>query len=71
MNSLEPTCSLKISRIVDSSAEIFRLIVIGDIEGIKCLFKQGKASPNDVEPHHGTSALQVSTFGLENTYSES
>jgi len=59
VNKLEPTVSLKMPRVVASNAEIFRLVVIGDVEGIKCLFEQGKASPNDIEQYGGTSVLQV------------
>ncbi|CZR57766.1 uncharacterized protein PAC_07655 [Phialocephala subalpina] len=62
VSKLEPTASLKMPRVVASNAEIIRLVVIRDVEGIKSLFEQGKASPNDINKSGGTSLLQCALF---------
>ena len=42
--------ALTVRRIVPRGADIFRLVQIGDVDGIKELFRSGLASPNDSEP---------------------
>ena len=39
--------SLSVRPIVPNGAEIFRLVGLDDVEGIKRLFSTGMASPND------------------------
>ena len=50
--------SLTIRRILPNNAEIFRLVRLGDITGLKRLFSMGLASPNDSRPD-GLTALHV------------
>ena len=39
--------ALIVRRIVPRSSEIFRLVQLGDVDGVKELFRSGLASPND------------------------
>jgi hypothetical protein len=49
INSAEPTASLKIPRIIDPQAEIFEFAAVGNVEGIRKLLEERKASPNDIK----------------------
>jgi len=49
INSVEPTASLKIPCIIHPEAEIFEFTASGNVEGIKKLFEERKASPNDIK----------------------
>jgi hypothetical protein len=51
-NTLEPMLSLKVSRIRDPEADVFRLTRYEDVEGIKLLFEGREASPNDIQGGH-------------------
>ena len=42
--------SLNFKKVVPAGAEIFRLIILEDIEGLKSLFSKGLASPNVINP---------------------
>ena len=59
--SNEPSVSLTMRRVVPASAEIFRLILLDDVDGLRRLFASGSASPNDLLHPTGTSALHVSS----------
>lgn len=47
--SAGPELLLKTLRVLPSDAEIFRLVSIGDLEGIKTVFSNGQASVNDID----------------------
>jgi len=55
-----PRFSLNLPRVVPTGAPIFAYASRGDTNGIQELFRQGLASPYDVEGETGTSALHVS-----------
>ena len=52
--------SLTIRRVVPVGAEVFRLVSIADLDGLKNLFTRGLASPNDVMYLSGETPLYVS-----------
>ena len=54
--------SIKIRRQVAPGAEVFRLTYQDDVDGLKQLFSNGLASPNDISYIDGTTPLGVSTF---------
>jgi hypothetical protein len=54
-----PIISLRIPRLVSPSSKIFDYALLGNVAGMKFLFKEGLASPNDVRFDCGVSALQV------------
>lgn len=58
----EINVSLRVRRLVSSSAEIFRLCRLDDVGGLRRLFDKGLASPNDAEVRSGATALFVSYF---------
>ena len=41
------SAALTVRRIVPAGADIFRLVLMGDVDGVKELFRLGLASPND------------------------
>ena len=49
--------SLRVTRIVSSTSESFRMIWKNDVDGLKRLFTQRLASPNDVLPNGQTALL--------------
>jgi hypothetical protein len=49
INSVEPTASLKIPRIIDPEAQIFICTARGDLDGVRKLFEERTASPNDIK----------------------
>ena len=51
--------SLKIRRFVNSGAEVFRLVYIHDVDGLKDIFSRGLASPNDQMHLTGNTPLYV------------
>ena len=51
--------SLKVQRVVPTGAEVFRLVRLDDVTGLKRLFSKGLASLNDVEDLTGNGALFV------------
>jgi len=55
-----PIMSLKFPRLVSPSSKIFDYAFTGNVAGMKVLFQQGLASPNDVRFDCSVSALQVS-----------
>ena len=55
-----PSLNLKVRRVVSEMSELFRLSRFGDVEGLKALFSAQKASPDDVNPIGGWTALHVS-----------
>ena len=57
-----PIISLKFPRLVSPSSKMFDYALLGNIAGMKFLFKEGLASPYDVRFDCGVSALQVSSF---------
>ena len=59
LNSHEPTASLKIPRLLSPGAEVFQHIRRDDVEIIKYLFRNGLASPNDVNGEYGNSLVYV------------
>jgi hypothetical protein len=54
-----PIVSLRIPRLVSPTSKIFDYALLGNVAGMKFLFKEGLASPNDVRFDCGVSALQV------------
>ena len=62
--SNELSMSLVVRRVRPASAEIFRLIALDDINGLRQLFTNGSASPNDLLYPTGTSALLVSIISI-------
>ena len=61
-HSRQVCMSLTIRRIVPVTAEIFRLVVSENLDGMKRLFSMGLASPDDSGPN-GASALAVGHVG--------
>ena len=59
MPMLGPQINLKTSRVVDNGALIFKMTQTRNLEGIKCLFDQGAASPYDTGHLDGFTALHV------------
>lgn len=56
----DPVACLKVRRTIPVYADIFRLASNGDVQDMKTLFEQRKASPMDVAFGDGRSALHVS-----------
>ncbi|KIW01308.1 uncharacterized protein PV09_07344 [Verruconis gallopava] len=54
-----PVASLKVSRTVPGSADIFTFAKVGDVEGMKRLFQRGLASPHDVHFESGVTPLHI------------
>lgn len=55
-----PTLNLKVRRVVSEMSELFRLSRFGDVAGVQALFSAQEASPDDVNPIGGWTALHVS-----------
>lgn len=55
-----PVASLKVSRTVPGSADIFTFAKLGDVRGMRRLFESGLASPHDVDFQSGVTPLHVS-----------
>lgn len=55
-----PTLALRMPRIRPDTAPIFHLAAAGDISGMRCMFRLGLASPDDVSHAFGYSVLHVS-----------
>lgn len=55
-----PTLNLKVRRVVSEMSELFRLSRFGDVQGVQTLFSAQEASPDDVNPIGGWTALHVS-----------
>ena len=56
-----PQLQLRVPRVISRSAKIFDFAMIGNIDGIKSLFKTGLGSPFDAN-ELGTTALMVSHY---------
>ena len=54
-----PRVSLHVPRVVESNAKVFSLAVQGDLPNMKNLFRDGLASPYDVNASNGRTALHV------------
>ena len=59
-----PTLVIKFRRVVPEASPLFSLSKFGDVEGIKTLFENRLASPDDVHIWGGWTALHVSTFSI-------
>ncbi len=57
MHPSGPIATIKVQRTVPSEAELFTFAKLGNIEGLVNLFKDGRASPNDVHYISGVTAL--------------
>ena len=55
-----PNLNMKIRRLVPEMSQIFAMSRYGDVEGLKTLFMQKQASPDDVHVRGGWTALHVS-----------
>jgi hypothetical protein len=58
---LDPYVSLSFPKIVASDAMIFHFATTGNINGIRQLFEDGAASPNNVKCDGGFTPLHVSS----------
>ncbi|KAL9087742.1 MAG: hypothetical protein Q9165_006509 [Trypethelium subeluteriae] len=54
-----PVASLKVQRTVPGSSDIFKVAMVGDVDGIRRLFENGLASPHDVQFESGVTPLHV------------
>ena len=54
-----PSISLKFPRMIDGQAAVFALAAVDDVDGLIALFREGKASPHDIQYTLGISALHV------------
>ena len=61
-NTISPTFSIKSRRVVPEVNQLFSLSKFGDVEGIRCLFNDRLASPDDVHIRWGKTALHVMMF---------
>ena len=61
-NTISPTLSIKSRRVVPEVNQLFSLSKFGDVEGIRCLFNDRLASPDDVHIRWGKTALHVIMF---------
>ena len=61
-NTISPTLSIKSRRVVPEVNQLFSLSKFGDVEGIRCLFNNRLASPDDVHIRWGKTALHVMMF---------
>lgn len=57
-----PTFNIKIRRAVPEASQLFSLSKFGDVKGIKTLFENKLASPDDVHFRGGGTALHVRIF---------
>lgn len=55
-----PALNIKIRRVVSEASQLFSLSKFGDVEGIRKLFQNGLASPDDIHFRGGWTALHVS-----------
>ncbi|KAL9606853.1 MAG: hypothetical protein Q9204_009439, partial [Flavoplaca sp. TL-2023a] len=55
-----PALNLKVRRVVSEMSGLFRLSRFGDVQGVQTLFSAQEASPDDVNPIGGWTALHVS-----------
>lgn len=55
-----PNLNIKVRRVVSEMSDLFRLSRFGDVEGCQTLFSKQQASPDDVNPIGGWTALHVS-----------
>ena len=56
--------SLLVRRIVSPGSEVYRLVVLGDIDGLKNIFTRGLGSPNDIILQNGFVPLAVGRLPL-------
>ena len=56
-----PNLNIKVRRVVSEMSDLFRLSRFGDVQGCQELFSKQQASPDDVNPIGGWTALHVST----------
>ena len=56
-----PCFSIAVRGTYTTSSEMFRFITLDDVDGLRSLFNNGHARPNDIEPVLGRSALIVSS----------
>ena len=63
-NTISPTFSIKSRRVVPEINQIFSFSKFGDVEGIRSLFDNRLASPDDVHIRWGKTALHVKMFSI-------
>lgn len=69
-NTISPTFSIKFRRVVPEASQLFSLSKFGDVDGIKSLFDNGLASPDDVHIRGGWTALHVKIFSISYSYTD-
>ncbi len=67
-NAISPTLSIKSRRVVPEVNQLFSLSKFGDVDGIRCLFDNRLASPDDVHIRWGKTALHVMMFSILHSY---
>ena len=67
-NTISPTFSIKSRRVVPEVNQLFSLSKFGDVDGIRCLFDNRLASPDDVHIRWGKTALHVMIFSILHSY---
>ena len=67
-NTISPTLSIKSRRVVPEVNQFFSLSKFGDVEGIRSLFDNRVASPDDVRIRWGKTALHVEIFSILHSY---
>ena len=63
-NTLSPTFCIKFRRVVPEVNLLFSLSKFGDVDGIRSLFDNRLASPDDVHIRWGKTALHVKMFSI-------
>ena len=67
-NTISPTLSIKSRRVVREVNQLFSLSKFGDVDGIRCLFDNRLASPDDVHIRWGKTALHVMILSILHSY---
>ena len=67
-NAISPTLSIKFRRVVPEVNQLFSLSKFGDVEGIRSLFDNRVASPDDIHIRWGKTALHVEIFSILRSY---
>ena len=69
-NTVSPTFSIKSRKVVPEVNQLFSLSKFGDVDGIRRLFDNRLASPDDVHVRGGSTALHVKMFSTLHPYIE-
>ena len=69
-NTVSPTFSIKSRKVVPEVNQLFSLSKFGDVDGIRRLFDNRLASPDDVHVRSGSTALHVKLFSILHPYIE-